>query len=130
MMSQLTAKIRPVVLLVDDEPEVRKVLELGLENEFEVESARSANEAEMMLATRRYDVVVCDHLMPDEEGLPFLTRVQKQFPHVQRILLTGYVNPELLSRSMSVAGLASCLMKPVRAFELIAAIKQALSPTR
>src|SRR5688500_13864075 len=99
MMSSASPSSRPVVLLVDDEPEIRTVLELGLRDHFDVESASSASEAEMMLATRTYDVVVCDHLMPDEEGLSFLARAQKQFPQVRRILLTGYTNPELLSRS-------------------------------
>ena len=117
---------RPVVLLVDDEAEIRKVLTMGLEREFDVESAQSANEAEAMLATRQYDVVVCDHMMPGEEGLHFLIRARRQFPKVQRILLTGYVNPELLSRSTELAGLASCLMKPIKVPDLIAAIRLAL----
>lgn len=117
---------RPVVLLVDDEAEIRKVLELGLQEYFDVESASSANEAEMMLATRSYDVVVCDHLMPGEEGLAFLARARANFPQVQRILLTGYMNPDLLSRSTSVAGLSGCLMKPVNTSELVAAIRLAL----
>lgn len=117
---------RPVVLLVDDEPEMLKVMRLGIEMHFEVETAGSANEAELMLATRAYDVVVCDHMMPDEEGLTFLARARSQFPRVQRILLTGYVNPEFLSRSSAVAGLAGCLVKPVAASELAAAIRLAL----
>lgn len=117
---------RLVVLLVDDEPEMLKVLELGLKDAFDVECARSANEAEMMLGTRSYDVVVCDHLMPEEEGLAFLTRARRQFPQVQRILMTGYINPELLSRSTGVAGLADCLMKPVTAQALAAAIRLAV----
>lgn len=117
---------RPVVLLVDDEAAVRDVLVLNLKDHFEVETARSANEAEIMMGTRNYDIVVCDHLMADEEGLAFLARARTQFPQVQRILLTGYINPELLSRSISVAGLASCLMKPVSGEELIAAIRLAL----
>lgn len=117
---------RPVVLLVDDEAPIREVLELGLKEHFEVESARSTQEAEMMLGTRSYDVIVCDHLMPDEEGLTFLTRARTQFPKVQRILMTGYINPELLSRSTGVAGLSGCLMKPVSAADVIAAIRHAL----
>lgn len=117
---------RPVVLLVDDEAQMRSVLELNLKEHFDVESASSASEAEMMLATRSYDIVVCDHLMPTEEGLAFLTRVRTQFPKVQRILMTGYMNPELLSRSIAVAGLASCLMKPVPIPDLIEAIRLAL----
>jgi CheY-like chemotaxis protein len=118
---------RPVVLLVDDEAAIREVLQLSLKAHFDVETANSANEAEMMMGTRSYDVVVCDHLMPDEEGLAFLTRARTQFPQVQRILLTGYMNPELLSRSTSVAGLAGCLMKPVSAPELIETIRLSLS---
>ena len=117
---------RPVVLLVDDEATIRDVLELGLKEHFDVEGARSADEAEMMLATRSFDIVVCDHLMPGEEGLLFLTRVRQQFPKVQRILMTGYMNPELISRSTSVAGLAACLMKPLSASTLIEAIRLAL----
>src|SRR4051812_35484538 len=117
---------RPVVLLVDDEPAIRGVLELGLKDYFDIESARSTSEAEMMLATRTFDVIVCDHLMPDEEGLTFLTRAKTQFPKVQRILLTGYMNPELLSRSTNVAGLSGCLMKPVSTADLVAAIRLAL----
>ena len=117
---------RPVVLLVDDEAQILQVLELGLKEHFEVESARSTSEAEMMMATRSYDVVVCDHLMPDEEGLTFLTRAKSQFPKVQRILMTGYINPELLSRSTGVAGLSGCVMKPISTPDLIDAIRIAL----
>ncbi|HUR56119.1 MAG TPA: response regulator [Opitutaceae bacterium] len=117
---------RPVVLLVDDEASVTDVLALSLKEHFDVEAARSASEAEMMMATRSYDIVVSDHMMPDEEGLTFLTRARKQFPQVQRILMTGYINPELLSRSTSVAGLAACLMKPVSPADLIQAIRLAL----
>jgi CheY-like chemotaxis protein len=117
---------RPVVLLVDDEVSIRDVLRLGLENQFEVEEAASTSEAEAMMATRHYDVVVCDHMMPVEEGLPFLMRARKMFPKTQRILLTGYVNPELLSRSSELAGLAGCIMKPVNAVDLAAAIRFAI----
>lgn len=117
---------RSVVLLVDDEAEIRTVMALGLKDHFEVETAASAQEAEMMLATRSYDVVVCDHLMPEEEGLTFLARARKQFPQVQRILITGYINPEFLSRSSSIAGLAGCLMKPVNTAELAQAIRLAV----
>jgi len=79
-----------------------------------------------MLGTRAYDVLVCDHLMPEEEGLRFLVRARRQFPGVQRILLTGYINPELLSRSTATAGLAACLTKPVNTEELVQAIRLAV----
>jgi CheY-like chemotaxis protein len=117
---------RPTVLLVDDEARIRAVLRLGLGAEFEVEEARSANEAELMMATKHYDVIVCDHMMPDEEGLSFLMRARKLFPKTQRIMMTGYVNPELLSRSTDLAGLAGCVMKPISASKLAESIRFAL----
>ena len=114
------------VLLVDDEPSLLQTLRLGLEREFEVDVADSAAEAELMMATRAYHVVVSDHLMPGEEGLQFLIRASERHPRVRRILVTGYMNPELLSRSISLAGLAACLLKPVKAEEVARAIRAAL----
>ena len=98
MTPLLTSISKPVVLVVDDEPDICKVLELGLQDTCDIESARSAEEAELMLATRAYDVIVCDHLMPEEEGMAFLTRIMTLFPKVRRVLMTGYTNPELLAR--------------------------------
>jgi DNA-binding NtrC family response regulator len=117
---------RPVVLLVDDEPALLDTLRQGLEAEFDLDFAASAEEADLMMATRNYDVVVSDHLMPGEEGLQFLIRAGRRRPATQRILLTGYMNPELISRSVAVANLSSCLVKPVRAAELARAIHAAL----
>lgn len=126
MTSPTNSTNKPAVLLVDDEVEICNVLELGLRDHCDVESARSAEEAELMLATKRYDVIVCDHLMPEEEGMAFLTRTMSLFPQVRRILMTGYTNPELLARCTGLAGLSGCLVKPVRASELLVAINQAL----
>jgi CheY-like chemotaxis protein len=117
---------KPVILVVDDEAPIRAVIELALQPHFDVECAASASEAELMMATRSYDVIVCDHLMPDEEGLAFLARAREQFPKVQRVLMTGYINPELLSRSTSVAGLSGCLMKPIHPETLLDTVRMAL----
>jgi len=126
MSPPLDSTPKPVVLLVDDEAEICTVLELGLKDQLDIESARSAEEAEMMLATRKYDVIVCDHLMPEEEGVSFLTRTMTLFPKVRRILMTGYTNPELLARCTGLADLSGFLVKPVRAPELMAAINLAM----
>jgi CheY-like chemotaxis protein len=124
--SQPTRSGRPVVLLVDDEPELLKTLQLGLEAEFDLDFAASAEEAELMFATRAYDLVVTDHLMPGEEGLSFLIRMNERFPQTRRILLTGYMNPELISRSIALAGLSACLVKPVRVADLATTMRDAL----
>jgi DNA-binding NarL/FixJ family response regulator len=78
------------------------------------------------MSARPYAVVVCDHVMPGEAGLSFLVRMREKHPATRRILLTGYINPELLSRSTTAAGLSACLLKPVNIGELSRAVRAAL----
>lgn len=117
---------RPRVLLVEDEAPLRHVMQLGLEPQFDVETAASAEEAEKLMATRFYDVVVSDHLLHRTTGLDFLRLAKERHPGTLRIMITGYTNPELISRSLSLAGLAACLVKPVPAEEMARAIWVAL----
>jgi len=121
-----TPTARPAVLLVDDEPAFLAAICAGLATDFEIETAKTADQADLMMATRVYDAIVCDHVMPGETGLEFLTRASTRYPRTPRILLTGYMNPELISRSVGVARLAACIVKPVHAAELATAIRAAL----
>ena len=122
--SPLAAR-RPV-LLVDDEPAFLDAMAQGMAGEFEIVTAASAAEAVSRMAMRKYAVVICDHILPGEAGLDFLIRMRERHPETRRILLTGYINPELLSRSIAVAGLSACMLKPVRAAELVKAVREAL----
>jgi len=116
----------PPVLLVDDEPKLLEAMREVLAEEFAIETAGSAAEAEMLLGAQRFAVVVCDHVMAGETGLDFLVRMRERHPQTRRILLTGYMNPELLSRSVAIAELSACLLKPVKMAELAAAVRLAL----
>ena len=118
---------KPLVLLIDDEPFILDVLRAGLQSEFEIETASSAEEANLLIGTRRYDAIVSDQILPGENGLEFLIRAFRQQPTARRILLTGYINPELLSRSTSLAGLSACLLKPVHFAELKKTLYAALA---
>lgn len=113
------------VLLVDDEPQLLEAMREGLEVEFAVETAASAAEAGKLMAARKFAVVVSDHVLPGEAGLDFLVRMRDLHPQTRRILLTGYMNPELLSRSVAVAGLSTCLIKPVQPAVLARAVRDA-----
>jgi two-component system response regulator HupR/HoxA len=116
----------PVVLLVDDEPALLDSLGQELQGSCKLFTAASAEKADLLLAARRYDVVVCDHMLPGEQGLDFLEKIMEMMPSTKRILITGYTSPEFISRSMVIAGLSACLVKPVRASEIAAAIRTAL----
>jgi DNA-binding NarL/FixJ family response regulator len=117
----------PVVLLVDDEPLLLESLSLELKETCKLFTATSASEADLRLAARHYDVIVCDHMLPGEQGLDFLMRAMEMVPSTRRILMTGYTNPEFISRSMSLGGLSACLVKPLRASDIAGAIREALA---
>ena len=95
---------KPSILLLEDDNALAEMIATALGGEFEIERAANVEEAGLLLGSRPFQLLLCDHMMPDEEGLAFLARARTQFPMVQRILITGYVNPEFLSRSSAVAG--------------------------
>ena len=128
-MAEQGAKARalPAVLLVEDEPLLLDSLVNELEGTCRITTAASAAEADLKLAARHYDVIVCDHMLPGEQGLDFLGRTLELMPSTKRILMTGYTSPEFVGRSVAIAGLSACLVKPVRASDIAAAIKAALA---
>lgn len=118
---------RPVVMLLDDEAELRMVMTRMLEDQFEVEGAASVEEARMLLAARKFDALVCDHMMPGpQQGLDFLVEAMQVQPNAKRILMTGYMNPELLARGVTLAELSAVLLKPCSAQHIRKALHDAL----
>lgn len=121
---------RPVVLLVEDEPQMVAMLCDNLGGEFEIEVAANVDEALWLLSMRRFDLLLSDHMMPGKkQGLDFLMEALTRQPLAKRILVTGYMNPDLLARAVSLAQLSACLMKPVDTPRLKEAMWRALQPS-
>lgn len=113
------------VLLVDDEKELVSLFAEALEPLFDVDMAHSAREAGFHMHKKAYKVLVCDHLMPGGNGLSFLVHAREEYPNTQRILVTGYMKPEMLLRSVNEAGLYRYLLKPVSLPELVKTVEEA-----
>jgi DNA-binding NtrC family response regulator len=116
---------KDAILLVDDEKPLLEVYAAALESSFEVTTATSAREADFLLQKKPFKVVVADHLMPGGNGMNFLVRAREEFPHMQRVLVTGYMKPEMLLRSVNEAALFRYLLKPVSMAELIKVVQDA-----
>jgi len=116
---------KDAILLVDDEKPLLDVYAAALEPSFEVTTATSAREADFLLQKRAFKVVVADHLMPGGNGMNFLVRAREEFPHMQRVLVTGYMKPEMLLRSVNEAALFRYLLKPVSMAELVKVVQDA-----
>ena len=116
---------KDAVLLVDDEQPLLDVFRAALGTHFEITTANTAREADLILHKNRFKVVVADHLMPGGNGMNFLVRAREDFPHMQRILVTGYMKPEMLLRSVNEAALFRYLLKPVAIAELLKVVQDA-----
>lgn len=116
---------KDAVLLVDDEKPLLEVYAAALSPQFELTTASNAREADFILQKKRFKVVVADHLMPGGNGMNFLVRAREEFPHMQRILVTGYMKPEMLLRSVNEAALFRYLLKPISMPELVKVVSDA-----
>jgi DNA-binding NtrC family response regulator len=119
------ASAKPSILLVDDEQSLLDVFSTALEPYFDVTTAKSAREADFILRKKAFKVVVADHLMPGGNGMNFLVRAREEYPHMQRVLVTGYMKPEMLLRSVNEAALFRYLLKPVSLTEIVRVVEDA-----
>jgi two-component system cell cycle response regulator CpdR len=78
------------ILVVDDEPGIRELLCLMLEAAgHTVVSAEDGIQAPKVLASQPVQVVITDLLMPERDGLEFITEIRKKFPTVKIIAMSG-----------------------------------------
>lgn len=80
------------VIIVDDDAAVlrsfRRALKLRRPT-WEVTTLSNAGEALSQIAQKQCDVFVTDYEMPTVDGVQLLGRVQTDFPHVRRVVLSG-----------------------------------------
>jgi two-component system chemotaxis response regulator CheY len=118
------------VLVVDDEPNIRKVLRLTLtmagfdvveaeDGEKGVAAIQKSDENALLV-----DVIICDIRMPKVNGIEAIAYFRSQFPSVPVIVLTAY--PDLkVAAALLKEGVTEYLVKPVEAKQLIAAVHRA-----
>ncbi|MBF0462259.1 MAG: response regulator [Magnetococcales bacterium] len=121
----------PNMLVVDDEPDNRLILESYLQGVgYEVETARHGEEAwfKLIAAPNRYDIVLLDWMMPGQSGLEVLQQMQQhpQLRHVQVIMQTARARSEEIQKGID-AGAWYYLTKPFDEETLLAIVKTALT---
>lgn len=126
---------KPVILCVDDEPDILNTLKMQLKNEFKndyfYELAESGDEALDLLKDFQEEVqvivVISDWLMPGIKGDELLIKVHQKYPKIIKVMLTGQADAAALQRAVQEADLYCCLYKPWQSKELIETIKSGLA---
>jgi len=78
------------VLIVDDEAIMRGMLEIELEEQYEVFTAGNASQALDILKNNSIDLVISDINMPGMKGYELISIVRTEYPHTKVALITGY----------------------------------------
>jgi len=113
------------ILIVDDEPNIRRVLAAMLKREgYEVTTAADGEQALGVLQRSPVDVVVTDLVMPRLGGLELLRLVGAQFPDVPVIMITAHGTVDTAVEAMK-AGAFDYITKPFEQEELKKVIAKA-----
>jgi CheY-like chemotaxis protein len=119
----------PKVLVVDDSVSVRKVVERILASRhIEVVAAASGDEALTCLEDDTPDLIVCDVILPDQDGYQIceFVRAHPRLTRVPVLLISGMINSTVLSRAAEVRS-NDVMFKPFTADELVRKISGLLA---
>jgi DNA-binding NtrC family response regulator len=113
------------ILIVDDEPSLRRILSVLLkEANHEVYEASGVGAAFEILSTTPLDLVITDQKMPDGEGLAVVSTCRDIDSALPVVMLTAHANMELAVEAMR-KGAFDFLSKPFRAEQVHAVVARA-----
>ncbi|MFP4026184.1 MAG: response regulator [Candidatus Brocadiia bacterium] len=123
---QSRVSLRKEILVVDDEPGIRELLEDVLEEaDYRVVCASKAAEAVELLENDQPDVVVLDLKLPDMPGPWVMKEAHKLYDDLPVIIHTGYPDSELMAKALEHSPV-TVVSKPASKKQLLRAVKTAL----
>jgi len=115
------------ILVVDDEPNLRKVLGALLEGAGHATSrAASAREAFDLVRSQDPDLVITDLRMPEADGMELLSWIRRDFPEIPVVVLTAHGSIDLAVEAMR-CGAHDFLTKPFEKERVLATVVTALA---
>lgn len=103
----------PRILVVDDEPSIRMVLKMALEDSpYDVAVAESAEAALDLLASRPFDLLLVDKNLPGMSGVDLIRKVREQ-SKVPAVLMTAFGSAESATELLNL-GIAAYIEKPFK----------------
>lgn len=122
---------RQKILIVDDEPDIRELLEITLGRmKLETRSARDVAEAREWLGRESFDLCLTDMRLPDGTGLDLVHFIQQRYPQVPVAMITAFGSLDTAINALK-AGAFDFLTKPVdlpRLRELVGAALRMPAP--
>jgi len=134
--AQLAMKAREVlgqsktpgrILVLDDDDAVRGLLEQVLSDAgYEVMSARDGREGMRLVASRPFDLVLTDLIMPDQEGIETIRGLHRDYPSIRIVAMSGAADAVYL-KTAELLGAHVTLRKPIDCQDLLRTIRELLT---
>lgn len=118
------------ILIVDDEPGVRKLLKTYLTDAgYSCHTAEDAASAKKALAAGEFDLLLSDLKMPGDSGLDLIRFAKENYPNTGRVMITGFGSPEIASEIMTV-GVYGYIIKPLTKNVVLITVENSLRHLR
>jgi PAS domain S-box-containing protein len=122
----LATEARPArILATDDRPEILRLVERTLGEQYRCEFAASVVEARERLLTKEFDLALCDIQMPGESGLVLVEEIAREHPDMAIVLVTGVDDSDVAKRAFEL-GAHGYLVKPFWPGQLLITAMNAL----
>ncbi len=123
-----------VILLIDDEPQVRSLLRRALErNGHSVLEAGDGSEGLEAASEKSVDLVITDIIMPGVDGIELIIELRERRPAVPILAMSGggmVVPPDLLLGNARELGAIISISKPFEMSDFLLAVNAALASKR
>lgn len=114
------------ILIVDDDPSIRKVLEAILEEKgYQVDTAETGKQAIQKSKTKFYNLALLDVRLPDMEGTELLTQMKQTTPPMIKMMVTGYPSLQNAVEALN-KGANAFIIKPLNIDQALRIIEKLL----
>lgn len=116
------------ILIVDDEPDIRKQLKWGLASEYQIFEAQNEEESLAIIDREKPNLITLDVTLSNDgalDGLGILEKIMPIDPHLKVIVITGHEEKEIALRAIQL-GAYDYYQKPIVLDELKMIIRRAL----
>lgn len=116
----------PLILVIDDEPDIRELLEITLKRmDLNCLCAEDLSEARQLLKKHVFNICLTDMKLPDGDGVEFVSYIQDHYPNMPVAVITAHGSMETAIQALK-SGAFDFLTKPVDLTSLRTLVSSAL----
>jgi two-component system, NtrC family, sensor kinase len=118
------------IIVLDDEVNILNSIKRILKDDFNVFTCDKITSAKEILNTKNIDVVISDYCLQNSSGVDFLSFLKDKYPHITRVIMTGYNVSDIIKEAVNKAGVSNFIKKPWNNEDLKIVIKNALKKSK